>query len=45
MEMVPHTVVVYKQTNQVTLTWRGCIPYGGPEEMKGFKMLEFGVAE
>lgn len=45
MEMVLHTVVVYKETNQVTMTWRGCLSYGGPEAMKGFTMLECGVRE
>jgi hypothetical protein len=45
MEMVLHTVVVYKETNQLAMTWRGCVPYGGPEAMKGFTMLECGVGE
>ncbi len=45
MAMVLHTVVIYKETNQVALTWRGCAYYGGTEAMKEFTTLEFGVKE
>lgn len=44
-ELTPvlQTVVVHKETNQVTLTWRGSAYYGGPEEMAEWSGLEFGV--
>ncbi|MDQ3002428.1 MAG: DUF2169 domain-containing protein [Fibrobacterota bacterium] len=45
MQMMLHTVVLYKETNQVTLTWRGCSYYGGLEAMKEFTMLDFSVKE
>ncbi len=45
LPMVLHTVVIYKDTNQVTLTWRGCAYYGGIESMKKFTAFEFGVKE
>jgi len=45
MAMALHTVVVYKETNQVTLVWRGCSYYGGPEAMKDFTALDYGIKE
>jgi hypothetical protein len=45
LPMELHTVVIYKDTNQVTLTWRGCAYYGGIEAMKKFTALEYGVKE
>lgn len=45
MTMSLHTVVMYKETNQVTLVWRGCVRYGGIESMKNFKLLEYGIKE
>ncbi len=45
MGMVLHTVVIDKETNRLTLVWRGCAYYGGLESMKGFTNLEFGVKE
>lgn len=45
MEMALHTVVIYKDVNRVTLTWRGCAYYGGIEAMKKFTALEYGVKE
>ena len=45
MSMVLHTAVLYKETNQVTLTWRGCAYYGGLEAMKEYTMLEFGTKD
>ena len=44
MPMVPHTLLIYKETNQLTLVWRGCVGYGGPASMEGFQAFEFGVA-
>jgi hypothetical protein len=43
MAMVLHTVLVYKATNQVTLTWRGCVKYGGPATMESFTAFAYGV--
>ena len=43
MRMVLQTVVIYKETNQVTLVWRGSSNYGGLEEMKKFTALEYSV--
>lgn len=40
---VLQTVVVHKQTNQVTLLWRGSCYYGGPLAMAEWTALEFGV--
>ncbi len=45
MAMVLQTAVIYKATNQIALTWRGCAYYGGPESMKDFTTLEFGIEE
>jgi len=45
LAMVLHTVVIYLDTRQVTLTWRGCAYYGGLEAMKKFTALEYGVKE
>jgi hypothetical protein len=43
MQMVPHTIEIFKPTNQVSIVWRGSVYYGGPEEMKDFEAFEFGV--
>jgi hypothetical protein len=43
MPMVPHTVLVFKETNQLTMVWRGCVKYGGPASMEKFTAFEFGV--
>lgn len=43
LKPVLQTVVVHKEANQVTLTWRGSAYYGGPEEMASWSGLEFGV--
>ncbi len=43
MRMALHTVVIYKETNQVTLVWRGSSYYGGLEEMKKFTALDYWV--
>jgi hypothetical protein len=43
MAMALQTVVLYKETNQVTLVWRGSSVYGGLDAMKDFKRLEFGI--
>lgn len=45
MAMALHTVVIYKETNQVTLVWRGCSIYGGIESMKDFTAFEYGIKE
>ncbi|MEN9307980.1 MAG: hypothetical protein RL173_1912 [Fibrobacterota bacterium] len=42
---VLQTVVVHKETNQVTLLWRGSCYYGGPEAMADWTGLEYGVLE
>jgi hypothetical protein len=43
MDMVLHTVTIYKPTNQLTLVWRGCCGYGGLKAMEKFTNLEYGV--
>ncbi|MDB5048342.1 MAG: uncharacterized protein JWO30_1413 [Fibrobacteres bacterium] len=43
MEMVLHTVVIYKPTNQLSLVWRGCAGYGGLADMAKFTKLEHGI--
>ncbi len=45
MAMSLHTAVIYKETNQLTLVWRGCTYYKGLEAMKDFTAFEFGVKE
>jgi hypothetical protein len=32
-----HTVMILKEKNQVCLTWRGALPYQGPEQFQHFK--------
>lgn len=43
MRMVLQTVVIYKETNQLTMLWRGSAYYGGLEAMKKFTKLEYRV--
>lgn len=43
MRMVPHSVVIYKETNQVAMVWRGSAYYGGIESLKKISKLEYGV--
>ena len=43
MVMVPDTVTIFKETNQVSIVWRGCGYYGGPESMSEFTAFEYGV--
>ncbi|MGL1885527.1 MAG: DUF2169 domain-containing protein [Reichenbachiella sp.] len=45
LETIPEiqTVEVYKNTNQVTLVWRGSFEYAGPEAIKDFTALEYGA--
>jgi hypothetical protein len=43
MDMVLHTVVIYKATNQLTLVWRGASAYGGIKAMEKFTKLEYGI--
>jgi hypothetical protein len=45
LQPVLQTVVVHKETNQVTLVWRGSAYYGGPQEMAQYSNLQFGVEE
>lgn len=45
MSMSLHTVVLYKESNQLTLVWRGCARYGGIDSIKDFKLLEYGIKE
>lgn len=42
---VLQTVIIHKETNQVTLTWRGSAYYGGPAEMAEWSALKFGILE
>jgi hypothetical protein len=43
MDMVLHTVVIYKPTNQLTMVWRGSCGYGGLKAMESFTNLEYGI--
>ncbi len=45
LKPVLQTVVVHKETNQVTLVWRGSAYYGGPQEMAEYQNLQFGVED
>jgi hypothetical protein len=45
LKPVLQTVVVHKETNQVTMVWRGSAHYGGPPEMSRYSNLRFGVEE
>jgi hypothetical protein len=45
MDMVLHTVVIYKPTNQLTMVWRGCCGYGGLKAMEKFTNLEYGILD
>ena len=40
---VLQTVVIHKETNQLTLVWRGSAYYGGPLVMAQWSALQFGV--
>jgi hypothetical protein len=42
-EMVLHGVTIHKESNQVTMLWRGCMHYDGPESLRTFTMLQFGA--
>ncbi len=41
--MVLHTVEIFKEENQVSLVWRGCAQYAGPESLQKVTQLDFGV--
>lgn len=43
MRMVLQSVIIYKETNQLALVWRGSSYYGGLEAMKKYTKFEFGV--
>ena len=43
LAMVLQTLVIHKESDQLTLVWRGCAYYGGVESMKEFTALEFGI--
>jgi len=43
MSMVPQNIEVFKETNQVSLVWRGSVYYEGAEAMEEFESLDFGV--
>ena len=45
LKPVLQTVVVHKETNQVTLVWRGSAYYGGPQEMAQYSDLQFGAED
>lgn len=43
VEVYLHTVMILKEQNQVCLTWRGSLPYGGPDQFKYFKDFDIVV--
>lgn len=43
MDMVLHTVEIYKPTNQLTMVWRGSCRYGGPASLQSIASLFFDV--
>ncbi|MCB9495822.1 MAG: DUF2169 domain-containing protein [Fibrobacteria bacterium] len=45
MDMVLHSVVIFKGTNQVEMIWRGSCRYDGPESMKDWEMFAMSVEE
>lgn len=47
-QMLPpviQTLEIYKETNQLTVVWRGSAGYAGPDSFRKFKDFRFGVAE
>lgn len=45
LAMSLHTAVIYKETNQLTMVWRGCAYYAGIEALRTFTAFECGVEE
>ncbi len=45
MSMSLHTAIIYKETNQVSLVWRGCAYYAGIDALRTFTAFECGVEE
>ena len=45
LAMSLHTAVIYKETNQLTLVWRGSAYYGGIEALKTLTAFDCGVEE
>lgn len=45
MDMVLHSVVIFKGADQVELVWRGSCRYDGPESMKDWGMFAMSVEE
>ncbi len=43
LKTVLQTVVIFKETNQLCVTWRGSAYYDGPEALKKIPMLDYGV--
>jgi hypothetical protein len=46
-QMLPpamQTLEIYKETNQLTVVWRGSAKYAGPDSFRKFKDFKFGVA-
>lgn len=43
MDMVLHTVEIYKPTNQLTMVWRGSCRYGGPASLQSIESLFYDV--
>lgn len=43
LDVVLHTFMIFKEQNKVCLTWRGAMPYGGPEQFQFFKDLNVSV--
>lgn len=43
LAMSLHTAVIYKETNQLALVWRGCAYYAGIDALRTFTAFECGV--
>jgi hypothetical protein len=41
---VLQTLEIFKETNQVSVVWRGSARYAGPDSLRKFKKFDFGVA-
>ncbi len=41
---VMQTLEIFKETNQLSVVWRGSAQYAGPDAFRKFKQFEFGVA-
>lgn len=43
MKTVLQTALIFKETNQLCVTWRGSVYYAGPEALRTLPKLEYGV--